>query len=331
VSRRRSWAARVTEGYPTPTLQLDRSALHPAAARLLTDESEVLCTDDVGPLGSDRGHDAAEEFRNWRAEHPARPAAELLPSIVEGWDVRYRPELSDDADVRAQLAADAAGEVDGYEELLVRDETLIATFLAQILEDGAVDEHARGMVRAALKRQTHPLVVERFFVPDARETRLRAMREASRLVEAAEGWKRPARGAKTPRVGHKRGPGPCPWSVGDVLVYTLPSSRRLLLHLFVKGSRGGACFYVLDWIGDDVPSPEVVRQLDIKPSNNQWKFSLVLPDVEPGESLPQYRARLEQVLRPTGVSMPSHRTFTGCVVYWQELTQYLVDSYTFDQ
>jgi uncharacterized protein YfeS len=311
-------------------LPFDRSAWHPAAVRLLTDESEVLWTDDVGPLGSDRGHDAAEQFRDWRAEHPARPAADRIPSIIEGWDARYRPELADDAALRAQIAADAAGELDAYYEVLVRDETLIATFLAQILEEGAVDEHARGMVRSALKRQTHPLVVERFFAPDARATRLLAMREASRLMEAAEGWKRPARGAKTPRVGHKRGPGPCPWSVGDVLAHTLPSSKQILLHLFVSDSRCGACFYVLDWIGHDLPSPEVVRQLEIKPSNNQWTFALVLPDVEPGESLSQYRARLEQVLRPTGVSMPSHRTFRGSVVYWQKLTQYLVKSYAFD-
>jgi hypothetical protein len=61
----------------------------------------------------------------------------------------------------------------------------------------------------------------------------------------------------------------CPWAVGEVVAYRLPSGKSLLFHLAGKyGSRGEDClpiFAVLDWVGKQVPSAEVVKALPLKP------------------------------------------------------------------
>jgi hypothetical protein len=58
----------------------------------------------------------------------------------------------------------------------------------------------------------------------------------------------------------------CPWALGEVLAYQLPSGKSLLLHLVGKHeSRVGwlPIFAILDWIGKKVPPADTIKSLPL--------------------------------------------------------------------
>jgi hypothetical protein len=61
----------------------------------------------------------------------------------------------------------------------------------------------------------------------------------------------------------------CPWAVGEVLAFRLPSGKSLLFHLAAKDntSRVGCLpiFALLDWVGKRLPSVERIKNLPLKP------------------------------------------------------------------
>jgi hypothetical protein len=59
----------------------------------------------------------------------------------------------------------------------------------------------------------------------------------------------------------------CDWDIGELLSYRLLSEKLILLRVIGQHTdKGGTApvFEILDWIGDAVPSNDVIRQLDVK-------------------------------------------------------------------
>lgn len=61
----------------------------------------------------------------------------------------------------------------------------------------------------------------------------------------------------------------CPWKIGDLFSYQLLSGKliifRVIGHHKDKGGTYPVC-EMLDWVGSEIPSPDVLRSLPIKPS-----------------------------------------------------------------
>jgi hypothetical protein len=301
---------------------------HPRASRLLNEGSDVLWSVDVGPLNSDRGHDAFAEYPSWRAEHPDEGLDACLHGILgQSWGVSYGPELLEAETIRRQIEEDEQGQFDFHQDVYTLDETVIATALAHLIYEGSIDESAKSYVRFAVERQLHPLVLGRLFDGDAREARMRSLREVLRLLDAAgdapKGEKRRAAKGRA-----KRSEDVCPWPVGGVFVRRLPSGKRFVLHLFGKNGETPV-FYVLEWSAEDLPAQGApLEAIDIRPSKDLWKFSLPLPVAHAGEDLEDYRRRLETVLVPTGLTKTSKRATIPCtVVFWDGLDAYLAKQY----
>jgi hypothetical protein len=164
---------------------LNERDVHPAARKLMTDASAILWEIDVGPLGSDPGHDAYVEFTSWRDEHPDAELDACMEWIESSFGATYEPGVAGEEAIADLLARDDDDEIDFHQDVYVLDETVIATALGQLLHEGRIDESGRPTIRLAIQRQLHPLVLERVFVEDVRETRTSALREVARLVDAA--------------------------------------------------------------------------------------------------------------------------------------------------
>jgi hypothetical protein len=71
-----------------------------------------------------------------------------------------------------------------------------------------------------------------------------------------------------PRRIPKRFVNSCDWEVGEVLAFRLLSGRFTLFRIvFLHSDYGGTrpvCEF-LDWVGDDIPSPEAVGELKVRP------------------------------------------------------------------
>lgn len=158
-------------------------ALHPAARALLGPDSELVRADDIGPLGSDRGYTAVEEFFRWRRENPAATMLACVKWIEVSFGIVYDKRLLRTAVIEKQLIADETGDELFDEKVHTADETLLASALAQFLSEGKLDADARPAVAIALSRQTHPLVLGRTYGDGgAAAMRVRSIQEASRLL-----------------------------------------------------------------------------------------------------------------------------------------------------
>ncbi len=158
-------------------------ALHPNARALLGPESELVAAIDIGPLGSDRGHDAFHEFFGWRGENPTATMGALVSRIEESFEIAYDAKVLRTAVIERQLAQEHAGDVDFDEKVYVADETVIASALAQLLSEGKCDADAHPALAIAFSRQAHPLVLARTFGDGgAAAQRRRCLGEASRLL-----------------------------------------------------------------------------------------------------------------------------------------------------
>src|SRR5688572_15342269 len=76
---------------------------HARARELLTEEFFWDCVDEEAPFGSDEGHDAYYEWREWRAANPAAPLLDCLSWIMSGELAEYSDELYSDERVEQDL------------------------------------------------------------------------------------------------------------------------------------------------------------------------------------------------------------------------------------
>ncbi|MFO0616171.1 MAG: hypothetical protein U0414_26495 [Polyangiaceae bacterium] len=291
----------------------DGAELHPSAAAILGEDTELLWAVDSGPMGSDAGRDAVSEFADFRDASPRTGLATILAKIVSDFEsAGYPADIASEPAVRRALAEIE----DFYQDVYVLDETVIATGLARLLMDGRVDGPAREMLGRAVARQSQPLVLERLY-PDrsAQDVRRRALAEVARLFAAA-----PESAPRTaPRSRKRTKRAPFPWDVGSIFRRSL-EGRSIYLHFFA-GSREAPTFLVLD-CGDELPAE--LDTVQPKPARDLWKFNVSLPPVEAGESAEAWKARLAQTLEPTGRSVASSRSPVPCrALFWEELDEHL--------
>ena len=137
----------------------ERELAHPRARELLVEDFFWDCADEEAPFGSDEGHDAYFEYRNWRKENPKAPLVDCLAWILEDQLDEYTLELCSDEQVRTDLAEpDEAFMADSW-DMFTLDATIIATAFGQLLDEGRIDSAAKPFVNVALTRQLHPDVV----------------------------------------------------------------------------------------------------------------------------------------------------------------------------
>jgi uncharacterized protein YfeS len=128
---------------------------HPRARELMAEEFFWDCTDEEAPFGSDEGHDAYYEFRDWRKRNKKKNLTACLSWVMEGKLKNYTEDLcSDEAIERDLEAPDEAFLADAY-DMFTLDTTVIATALGQLLDEGRIDADAKPYVRVAIGRQLH--------------------------------------------------------------------------------------------------------------------------------------------------------------------------------
>jgi uncharacterized protein YfeS len=117
------------------------------------------CTDEEAPFGSDEGHDAYYEFREWRSEHPSAKLVDCLSWIMEDELASYTLALAEDAQVEADIESPEDAFLAESYDTYTLDATVIATGLGQLLDEGRIDAEAKPFLHVALARQLHPKVV----------------------------------------------------------------------------------------------------------------------------------------------------------------------------
>jgi uncharacterized protein YfeS len=154
-------------------------AAHPRARELMTEEFFWDCVDEEAPFGSDEGHDAYYEFREWRRRNKEKPLTDCLAWIMQGEDLNhYNDEICSDEAVDLALENPAEAFLADAYDMFTLDATVIATSLGQLLDEGRIDPAAKPYIRVAIKRQLHPKVV-------TSERRKKVLLAVRRVVDAA--------------------------------------------------------------------------------------------------------------------------------------------------
>ncbi|MES2464154.1 MAG: hypothetical protein V4671_26620 [Armatimonadota bacterium] len=130
---------------------------HPTAALLLSDAFFWDCTDEVSPFGNDTGADTLSFFRQWRKEYPIENSLVFLDSLLSDWEV-----VNDNWDVTESGLLQEILNLDlalNYDNLLIRDDIIIALAFGEILLDGTCSDTVKDRALLALQRQALPLII----------------------------------------------------------------------------------------------------------------------------------------------------------------------------
>ena len=131
---------------------------HARARELMVEPLFWDCVDEAAPFGSDEGSEAYYEWRTWREENPGAPLVQCFNWILDGQLNAYNETLASDAQVEVDAAnPDDALLADHY-DIFTLDTTIIATGLAQLMDEGTIDTDAKPFMNIAIKRQRHPMV-----------------------------------------------------------------------------------------------------------------------------------------------------------------------------
>lgn len=151
---------------------------HPRARELMPEEFLWDCVDEEAPFGSDEGHDAYYEFREWRSENPNKPLVECLSWILCDRLDEYTEALCSDQQVERDLAEPDDAFLAEHFDVFTLDATVIATALGQVLDEGRIDPDAKPYVRVAIRRQLHPSIL-------TSDNRKQILEAVARIVDRA--------------------------------------------------------------------------------------------------------------------------------------------------
>src|SRR6476660_1063522 len=103
---------------------------HPRARELMAEEFLWNCADEEAPFGSDEGHDAYYEFREWRRRNKGKNLTACLAWIMQGADLNdYNDGLCSGEAIERDLAdPDGAFLANAY-DMFTLDATVITTAL----------------------------------------------------------------------------------------------------------------------------------------------------------------------------------------------------------
>lgn len=127
--------------------QLSKENAHPRARALLRDDALWSTTNDVAPFGNDTGFDVLHEYRKWCLKHPESTPLAFLAWLLRAWKVADTGwEAETEAEVLEMIQTNRR-------ELAVRDDTIIALALAELVLFGRVDETVRRWAQRAVVRE----------------------------------------------------------------------------------------------------------------------------------------------------------------------------------
>src|SRR5688572_14924757 len=100
---------------------------HARARELMPEEVLWDCADEEAPFGSDEGHDAYYEFREWRERNPNGPLTDCLSWIMVDRLAEYDETLCSDARVQRDIAEPSEAFLAEHYDPFTLDATVIAT------------------------------------------------------------------------------------------------------------------------------------------------------------------------------------------------------------
>ena len=110
---------------------------HPRACELMAEAFFWDCADEEAPFGSDEGHGAYHEFREWRRRNEKKPLTDCLAWIMQGEDLEsYGDELCSHEAVALALEKPAEAFLADAYDMFTLDATVIATEAIQRGPDG---------------------------------------------------------------------------------------------------------------------------------------------------------------------------------------------------
>ena len=138
----------------------NRSLAHARARELMPDDVLWDCSTEWAPFGSDEGWDAYYDWRRWRRENTGTPLLEYLSSwILDDKTAEYNRELCKTETIEQHRADPKSSPWSDDYDMFTLDASVIATCLGQLVDEGRIDEDAKPLIRVAVQRQSHPLVV----------------------------------------------------------------------------------------------------------------------------------------------------------------------------
>ena len=127
---------------------------HPRALELVQHDFFWDYLDELTPFGSDEGHNALVQFRNWRIENPKSPLKDFLSLLIEGiaeLDLsQYDLSIAETKYILNQLEDD---DFDDDYYIYTMDAYLIGAGFGQLADEGKIDLDAKPIIEIALIRQ----------------------------------------------------------------------------------------------------------------------------------------------------------------------------------
>ena len=131
---------------------------HTRARELMAESLFWDCVDEAAPFGSDEGSEAYYEWRTWREENPGAPLVQCFNWILDGQLNAYNEALASEAQVEVDATNPDESFLADHYDIFTLDTTIIATGLAQLMDEGTIDTDAKPFMNIAIKRQRHPMV-----------------------------------------------------------------------------------------------------------------------------------------------------------------------------
>lgn len=126
---------------------------HPRAIELVPEEFFWDCGDDLAPFGSDEGHTALEEWREWRRQSPDAPALDCLIWTIESvGEIKfsdYGSSLLSRDKIKTQVED---RKFDDLQYIFTLDTSVIATAFGQLVDEGKIDRDLKPVVEIAIER-----------------------------------------------------------------------------------------------------------------------------------------------------------------------------------
>ena len=135
--------------------ELEKEKAHPKAQALMTEDFFWDIGDELTPFGSDEGFEALCEFRAWRLEHP-----DISVGFCIAWIIESVGEFNDYEDYNEEnlvnpekvLQQMSNPDFDDQQYIFTLDTTIIATALAQLVDEGLIEEDYKYFVQVAINR-----------------------------------------------------------------------------------------------------------------------------------------------------------------------------------
>ncbi|MCH2207302.1 MAG: hypothetical protein MK132_15710 [Lentisphaerales bacterium] len=129
---------------------------HPRAQDLVPHDFFWDYLDELTPFGSDEGHNALVQFREWRKDNPETPLADCLSWMIAGiGDLKasdYNDAITTPEYISKQLEDD---EFDDDYFIYTLDAYVIGVGFGQLADEGKIDEEAKPIISTALSRQAN--------------------------------------------------------------------------------------------------------------------------------------------------------------------------------